>query len=478
MNDPYQVPPPAFPTVQASAPDYSSWTPPPASKPARSIAGFVLLIMVFVFGIAIGSSGALGRSAGPGANGSGTGSTATPRSGSSAAPGASGVPDQVDTNLLEEALAVINKNFVGRSQLDSKTLTYGAIRGMVQALGDTAHSVFLTPEQAKAEQSALDQNVVGIGVLLGEKDGQTVVVSVVPNSPAQQAGLKAGDQIVTVNGQTTQGLTPDQLVQQVRGDEGSQVMVTVERPSTGERLDFNITRQKIKFPSVSWTMVPGTDIALIRFAQFAAGSADELIAARDEALAAGATAIILDLRGNPGGYVDQATKSASAFLPHVTTVYIRELADGSHIPVTTDNTVTPTDAPLVVLVDNNTASSAEIMSGALKSAGRAPIVGETTFGTGTVLLPFTLSDGSVIRLAIERWLTPDAELIFGKGITPTDPVTLGPGDVPIEPADLSSMTPDQLNTITDLQLIKAIQLLGGPTIKDVPTPAPAGSSAP
>ncbi len=375
-----------------------------------------------------------------------------------------------DFGVFWEALDVIQKNFVGRADIDPTTLTYGAIRGMVEALGDTGHSVFLTPDQAHAEQNALDQNVVGIGVLLGEKDGQSVIVSVVPDSPAAQAGLKAGDVITAVDGQSTVGVPPDQLVDQVRGEEGSQVTVTVQRPSTGEKLDFTITRAKIKFPAVSWTMVPGTDIALIRYSQFSAGSADELIAARDQALADGATSIILDLRGNPGGYVDEAVKASSAFLDGGT-VYIRETADGQHIPVPTDDSVTATDVPLVVLIDNNTASSAEIMSGALQDAGRAQLVGETTFGTGTVLLPFTLSDGSVVRLAIERWLTPNGDLIFGKGITPTDEVSLGPTDVPIEPGDLSSVTSDQLGSITDLQLLKAISLLGGPTF----TPAPASN---
>jgi len=269
-------------------------------------------------------------------------------------------------------------------------------------------------------------------------------------------------------------------VEQVRGDEGSQVTVTITRPSTGERLDFNITRAKIKFPSVSWTMVPGTNIALIRYAEFGAGSADELLAARDAALGAGATSIILDLRGNPGGYVDQSVKAASEFL-HGKVVYIRETADGQRIPVTTDDSVPSTDVPLAVLIDNNTASSAEIMSAAIKSAGRAPLVGVTTFGTGTVLLPFTLSDGSVMRLAIERWLTPDGDLIFGKGITPTNEVALGPNDVPLEPGQVHDLTPDQLATITDHQLLAAIALLGGPTFSPAPSssaqPATAGPSA-
>jgi carboxyl-terminal processing protease len=452
------------------APDQAPLAPPPPTpQAARSIAGIVLLVLVFAIGVAVGSTGALGRS---GASG---GSTTTPPAGQpSAAPGASQPPNAPsDFGLFWEALNVIQQNFVGRADIDPQTLTYGAIRGMVQALGDTDHTVFLTPEQAQAEQNALDQNVVGIGVLLGEKDGQSVIVSVVPGSPAEAAGLKAGDVITAVNGQSTVGVPPDQLVDEVRGDVGSQVTVSIQRPSTGESLDFTITRAQIKFPSTSWTMVPGTDIALIRLSQFSAGSADELLAARDAALAAGANSIILDLRGNPGGYVDQAVKASSQFL-HDKVVYISEDADGTQTPVKTDDTVPATDVPMVVLVDNNTASSAEIMSGAIQAAGRAQIVGETTFGTGTVLLPFTLSDGSVIRLAVQRWLTPNGDQIFGKGITPDHVVALGPNDAPIEPNDLKDMTPDQLSSITDVQLLTAISLLGGPAF----SPAPSRATTP
>ena len=458
MND--LVPPPAA---------NSTPTPPPAPRAASSIAGLVLLVVVFVIGIAVGSSGVLGRSpAAPGS--SGPGQSGQPGSSPASSPGAN-APFNFD--LLNEALGVIGQNFVGRANLDPTTLTYGAIRGLVEALGDTDHTVFLTPAEAQAEQSALDQNVVGIGVLLGTKDGHPVIVSVVPDSPAQAAGLKAGDVFLAVNGQDVTSATPDQIVTQVRGDAGTTVQITVERPSTGERLDFSIVRAKITVPSVSWTMVPGTTVALIRLSQFASGSADELLAARDAALGQGATSIILDLRGNPGGYVDEAVKATSEFL-HGKTVYVRELADGSHVPVMTDDSVASSDVPLVLMIDNNTASSSEIMSGAIKSAGRAPLVGDTTFGTGTVLLPYTLSDGSVIRLAVERWLTPDGELIFGKGITPTDPVALGPSDVPIEPSDLQGLPADQLDTISDTQLLRALQLAGGPTISPLPpTPAPA-----
>jgi carboxyl-terminal processing protease len=244
----------------------------------------------------------------------------------------------------------------------------------------------------------------------------------------------------------------------VRGDEGTTVTVTVLRPSSGEQLDFAVEREKLSFPAATWAMVPGTNIGLLRLVQFSSGAAEELRAARDEAIAAGATSLILDLRSNPGGYVTEAVDVASLFLKDKT-VYIRELADDQRIPVMTNTAIEPTDLPLVVLIDEGTASSAEIVSGALNSNDRATLVGETTFGTGTVLLTFSLDDGSAIRLAVERWLTPDAELIFGLGIKPTVEVALPADQVPLEPSDVSQLAPTDVPDIPDSQLDRAIELL-------------------
>jgi len=424
---------------------------PPAPRPASSIAALALLILVFVVGIAVGQSGVLSVGSAPGGQ-------ATPGPApSSAGPGAS-PHAPADFDLFWQALDVIRQNFVGRAELDDQQLTYGAIRGLVDGLGDTGHSVFLTPEEVLSEQNALDGSVVGIGVLLGEREGDAIVLSVVSGGPAQAAGIRAGDQITDVDGQPVVGLPPEQVAARVRGEEGTTVRITISRPSIAEQLDYEIVRRRIRIPAVSWSMVPGTRLAVLRLAQFSAGSATELQVARDAAIAAGAQSLILDLRGNPGGYVDQAVDAASLFLD-ASTVYIQETAEGERIPVPTNPDIEPVDLRLVVLVDRNTASSAEILSGAIAAAGRAPIVGEQTFGTGTVLLPFNLADGSSIRLAVERWLTPDGELIFGQGITPTTVVALGPDDVPIEPDELRDLTPEQVALLDDPQLAAAIELL-------------------
>ena len=425
---------------------------PPTARPASALAALVLLLVVFVVGVAVGQSGAFG---GPG------GGSVTPTAASDRAtpsPQGSGEPGLTGFDLFWEALGIIRGNYVGRAQLDDKTLVYGAIRGLVDALGDTAHSVFMTPEEVQSERNALNGSVVGIGVLLGERDGQIMIVSVIPASPAHDAGIKAGDQIVVVDGQSVEGLRPEQVAGRVRGDEGTTVQLTVSRPSTGERLELSIVREQLRVPAASWTMVPGTKIGLLRLVQFSAGSADELRIVRDAAVAAGATGLILDLRGNPGGYVDQAVNAASLFLTDKS-VYIRELADQERIPVSTISDVPATDLPLVVLVDQNTASSAEILAGAIQSADRGQLVGEMTFGTGTVLGAFDLPDGSSIRLAVERWLTPDGVLIFGVGITPEVEVALGPNDAPVEPDELTDLTPEQLAAIHDPQLLRATDLL-------------------
>jgi carboxyl-terminal processing protease len=434
---------------------------PPVARPASSIAGLLLLVIVFAIGVVVGQSGVLGG--GPFA--------ASPQQPGSSPPVslATQPPDAPsDFGIFWQALELIRHNYVGRADVTDQQLTYGAIRGMMEALGDTGHSVFLTPEQVQAEQHALGGNVVGIGVLLGQRSGAVVILSVVDGGPAQQAGLRAGDQISAIDGQDVSTLTPDDIALRVRGDAGTTVKLTISRPSTGETLDFTIVRAEVRFPAASWALVPGTDIGLLRLIEFSTGSADDLKAARDAAVAAGAHSLILDLRGNPGGYVDQAVDVASLFL-HGKTVYIRELADGERIPVATNNDIPSTDLPMVLLVDENTASSAEIVAGAIASAGRGEIIGQTTFGTGTVLLGYDLADGSAIRLAFERWLTPDGQLIFGHGINPNLSVALGADQVALEPAEVGALSPQAVGTMADGQLLDAVEFLSG----TLPSPLPS-----
>lgn len=412
----------------------------PSPRPASGLAAAVVLAVVFVVGVTVGQS-------------SFGGATSTP------APAPTATPGLANMDLFWQALQDIRDRYVGRGELSDQALLYGAIRGMVESLGDTGHTTFLTPDEVRLVQDSLNQSVVGIGVTLAQQDGANVVTSVLPDSPAREAGIQTGDVINAIDGESIGGLSLDELISRVRGDAGTSVQVTLLRPSTGETLDLTIVREELRIPAATWAMVPGTTAALMRLSSFSAGSGDELLAARDAAIAAGATHLILDLRANPGGYVHEAVNAASQFL-HQKTVYISEDADGVRTPITTDDAVQATDLPLVVMVDQYTASAAEIVSGALQSAGRAPIVGETTFGTGTVLDVFDLGDGSQIRLATSRWLTPDGEQIFGKGITPDEVVPLAADDIPVDPEMLEGLPPDQLSTLKDAQFFKALSLLG------------------
>ncbi|MBA3959569.1 MAG: S41 family peptidase, partial [Chloroflexi bacterium] len=246
----------------------------------------------------------------------------------------------------------------------------------------------------------------------------------------------------------------------VRGPEGTEVTLTVMHRGVAEPEDITIVRQRIQLQPVSWSFVPGTMIADVRLIQFSAGAADAVRVALEEAIGQGAQAIVLDLRSNPGGLVDEAVGVASHFLDDGV-VYQRRDAEDATAPVSVLPDGLATDLPLVVLIDLGTASSAEIVSGAIADNERGTLIGEQTFGTGTVLNTIELSDGSAVRVGIERWLTPDGELIFDRGITPDEIVELPLDGALLEPADLRDLSPEELIASTDLQLLRAVELLSG-----------------
>jgi carboxyl-terminal processing protease len=360
-----------------------------------------------------------------------------------------------DFALYQQALNIVRQNFVGRSDVTDQQLLYGSIRGMVESLGDTGHSVFLTPSEYAASQSQLSGNVAGIGVLLSNDNGQFTVSRVLPDSPASSAGVKAGDQITAVDGASVAGLTFDEFAAKIRGTVGTKVTITVVRPGVAEPLQLTMARAVVSVPLVSWGMVPGTHVADIALVEFSTGASDQLAAAITSAEAAGATSLVLDLRGNPGGYANEAVDVASQFIS-TGTVYITQDASGHQTSNDVDTSVEHTSLPLVVLVDHNSASASEIVAGALQDSKRGKIVGQSTFGTGTVLQTFKLPDGSAILLGTAYWLTPNGTKIFGKGITPDQEVALAAGVQPLDPSALASMTTAQLNTSGDAELLAAV----------------------
>jgi carboxyl-terminal processing protease len=360
-----------------------------------------------------------------------------------------------DSTLYNQALSIVKSNFVGISGVTDKQLLYGAIKGMVDSLGDTGHSVFLTPQQYADFTSSLSAQIAGIGVVISDAGDQTIT-RVLSGTPADAGGIKTGDKITAIDGTSTAGWTIDQLRTKIRGAAGTKLSLTVMHIGSVTPVDITLTRATINVPLVAWGMVPGTHVADIALTEFADGASDQLKTAIAAAKKAGATSIILDLRGNPGGYAAQAQAVASEFLASGT-VYLTEDASGKKTEITVDASKTLTDLPLVVLVDHDSASSAEIVAGALQDSGRAKIVGVATFGTGTVLQKFTLSDGSAIFLGVEYWLTPSGHRIFGVGITPDEKVAMPANAYPTDPADLTSMSTTQFNSLTDAELLAAVK---------------------
>jgi carboxyl-terminal processing protease len=223
-----------------------------------------------------------------------------------------------------------------------------------------------------------------------------------------------------------------------------------------------VVRADVPIHPVAWTLVPGTKTALIALEQFSSGAADEVVKTLKAAREAGAERVVLDLRGNPGGYVNEAVGVASQFLSSGV-VYVERNADGNETQTPVSAGGVATDLPLVVVVDGNTASSAEIVAGAIQDAGRAKIVGETTFGTGTVLAEYDLSDGSALRVGTTEWLTPKGREIWHHGIAPDVPVTLPEGSIPLTPDDVAKLSAAAATKLPDPQLAKALEIVGSAT---------------
>lgn len=362
-------------------------------------------------------------------------------------------------SVFWQAWNIVHQNFVDQEALDPTALTYGAIRGMVDALGDEGHTAFLTPEERERQQTDLSGTFSGIGAQLGIQEQLPVIVAPFDGSPADQAGVLAGDIIMEVDGEDVTTLPLNEIVNRIRGPEGTDVVLTLLRRGEENRtVEVTITRGEISVPAATWTMVPGTNVAFIRLSQFSANAAPDIIQSLEEAKDAGATALIVDVRNNPGGLLEQAIKVTSQFLEDGN-VLLEEDAQGDRKAYEVEPGGAAPDIPVVVLINGGSASSAEIFAGAIQDHDRGTLVGETTFGTGTVLQPYILADDSALLLGTRQWLTPEGRLIRGQGIEPDIVV-----DLPIEanllaPRDVEEMTLEEIAASEDLQFGTALELL-------------------
>jgi carboxyl-terminal processing protease len=360
--------------------------------------------------------------------------------------------------LMAEAWNLIDHVYVDRQAIQPITLTYGALSGMVDALGDTGHSIFMTPQMVAEESQFERGGYEGVGLEVQSKDGHVVIVAPFDGSPAQRAGLLPGDVIMKVDGLDVSQMAISDVVARIIGPAGTEVTLTVLSPATNVMRDVTLKREKITTHNVEWGQVPGTKLAHLRLAAFSAGVTQDLRQALVEVQQAQLSGLILDLRNNPGGLLDEAVKSASQFLSSGDVVLTKDV-DGQITPLPVEAGGAAPELPLVVLINGGTASGAEVMAGALQDAGRGALVGETTFGTGTVLQQFQLADGSALMLATEEWLTPKGRQIWHKGLSPDVAIALDVGKSILLPEDEQGLTAAQLQDSGDAQLLRAIELL-------------------
>ena len=365
---------------------------------------------------------------------------------------------ELDYPLMTQAWSVIQKRFVDQNEVQPKEATYGAISGLVDSLGDTGHSTFLTPDMVRRLEQVERGELKGIGVEIQIKDGHVVIVAPLDDSPAKRAGLRSGDIILKLNGQDISDWPLGKVADSVTGRAGTRVTLTILDPRSSRTREVSVMRATIKLHEVTWLILPGSQIVHLRIASFDAGVTKNLRTALAAVQRQSVKGIILDLRDNPGGLLDEAIGTASQFLASGNVLLAKDVK-GRITPVPVEKGGLALQIPLVVLINDGTASAAEIVAGALRDAHRAALVGETSFGTGTVLQQFTLSDGSALLLAVQEWLTPDGHSFWHKGVAPEIRIVLPGEAAPLFPQAERDLTPSQFESSNDRQLLKALELI-------------------
>jgi carboxyl-terminal processing protease len=315
--------------------------------------------------------------------------------------------------ILSEALKALNDNYVDKTKLDPKKLSEGAVKGMMESLDP--FSSYVDPDTHKLEMSGLEGKFEGIGAVISMKDNQLTVVSPIADSPADKAGIKPGDKILEIDSQRTSSMSLVEATFKIRGAKGTSVKLLVLHQGDTEPVLVEIVRDEITTQSVSLEM--RDDIAYIKITQFLKSTGDELQSVLAEAIGKGARGVVLDLRNNPGGLLNASADVASQFLAMgMVAKVVDDKGNESVVPVKKGGIAT--HLPLIVLVNNGSASASEIVAGALQDYGRAKLAGSQTFGKGSVQIIHDLNDGSALHITAYKWLTPFGRPIDGVGLTP------------------------------------------------------------
>jgi len=358
-------------------------------------------------------------------------------------------PEDVNFSLFWEAWRDLKEKYVDPLKFDTQKMIYGAISGMVNSLGDP-YTVFFNPNDTNKFNESAEGVFEGIGAEIDKKNGQILIVAPLEGTPAQNAGLRAGDKILKIDDKTTDDMTSEEAVSLIRGPKGTEVTLTILREGWETSQEFKIKRALITIPSLKWeikTATNGDKIAYIQLFQFSENARSEFYKATSEILKSPANKLILDLRDNPGGYLHIAQDLAGWFLERGNLILIEDFGEGKEKnEYKADGNEKFLNFPMVVLINNGSASASEILAGALRDNRGIKLIGEKSFGKGTVQELVPLSDGSSLKITIAKWLTPKGLSIVDNGLEP---------DVKIE------MTENDYNEGKDPQLDKALEVIQG-----------------
>lgn len=413
----------------------------------RLVIGVTLLLLGLVF--------ALGAAFGYGFGRTTVQAAASVRIQPVAAPSENGAAAvlQPSFNLFWEAMDHLYRDYYGEAP-DPQLATYGAIRGVLTLIDDPNTS-FLTPDEASFFRTNLDGAFEGIGarVAWDEEADALVITEPFENQPAWNAGIRRGDLILAVNGASLIGQDVTEAVRRIRGPKGTDVVLTVQRPDAAAPFDVTVTRDRIAIPTiVTERLGDNGEIAYVRLNSFSDNSGTLVRNAVRNALRHDPVGLVFDLRGNSGGLLREAVKVANVFIQDEVVLFER-FSDGRTETYRATARAATTDLPMVVLVNAGSASASEIVAGALQDVGRASLVGTTTFGKGSVQLPHTLSDASIMRVTVARWYTPGDRTIEGEGLTP---------DLVVEISESQLEAGDDPQLETALELLSAGSTLGVP----------------
>ena len=352
--------------------------------------------------------------------------------------------ENIDFNIFWETWDAINKNYLKNSEINNKERVYGAAQGLVESLKDP-YSQFFKPEDAKKFQEDIFGSFGGIGAEIGSKNGFVVVVAPLKNSPAERAGLKSGDKILMINETSTEGMSVYEAVKIIRGEVGTEVKLTILREGENKPLEFKIIREIIHIPTLDYEIKDG--ILIIKLYSFNANAEKLFYDAVVDGLFKNKTkGLVLDLRNNPGGYLDVAVRLGGWFFKKGTLIITEESrvenGDIKNKPYFANGNSALKDIPVVVLVNKGSASASEILAGALQIQRKIKLIGEETFGKGTVQRLVPLSDGSSLKITIAHWVLPNGQILEGNGLKP---------DIEIKNKEDDS--------IKDLQLEKALEVI-------------------